>query len=225
MPRPSDLPNDLAAGPFHVATALASGLTRGRLRGHDLAHPFYAVRSSAQPATTAESCRAYLARLRPGNVFSHLTAARLWGMPLPLYLDHEAVHVTCPAGDRAPAGRGVVGHALGLPQRDVTELHGLPVTSPVATWFQGVRSTRTGATASARGAAVAPRVFVGRTVRGRRAARAADQRTRARRARHVSCAPRSQLEKVSRGVRIRGRVSPGASPVSPRRSPRRKTCG
>lgn len=64
--------------------------------------------------------------------FSHLTAARLWRLPLPSdwRLD-EPLHVM---RDGTPLRRaGVIGHR-GLSRRRHETLRGLPVTSPVDTW-------------------------------------------------------------------------------------------
>lgn len=133
MPRRSPLPSELMGGPFHVAAARATGVTPGRLRGSDLAKPFYAVRSVGEPLDLIERCRAYLPRMRPGNVFSHSTSATLWGMPLPQYLDTGSLHVTSPVSVRAPQGRGIIGHSQSI-SADV--VRGLPVASPVETWVQ-----------------------------------------------------------------------------------------
>lgn len=130
------LPNGFAAEPFHVRDALAAGVTQRRLRGDDLSAPFYAVRSVGTPSSLDERCAAYLPRMRAGNAFSHVTAAALWGVPLPETTSHTAVHVSCPFPGRAPSGRGVVGHRWRLDGSDVGMIGALPVTSPSITWVQ-----------------------------------------------------------------------------------------
>ncbi|WP_404387479.1 hypothetical protein [Humibacillus xanthopallidus] len=68
------------------------------------------------------------------QAFSHVTAARLHGLPLPRSLDDEvAIHVLRDARDGAVRRRGLVGHR-GLFERDVTDVSGVPVTSLPDTW-------------------------------------------------------------------------------------------
>ena len=128
--------SELPRGAFRVSSALAAGVTRGQLRSRQLVSPFYGARASSTPEDTVARCRAYLPLLRPGSVFSHVTAAILWGMPLPLAIDDALVHVTAPVGVRAPAGRGVRGHSAGLTTFPHVSVGGLPVSGPVATWMQ-----------------------------------------------------------------------------------------
>ncbi|WP_461047921.1 hypothetical protein [Terrabacter koreensis] len=68
------------------------------------------------------------------HCFSHLTAARLHGLPLPRSLDDDdAIHVMRDARDGAVRRRGVVGHC-GLFARDVVDVDGIPVTNLADTW-------------------------------------------------------------------------------------------
>ncbi len=68
------------------------------------------------------------------HVFSHLTAAVLWGMPLPSHLDIESLHVSAQAPARAPSGRGITGHSLRLMPASTRWLGGFPVLAPAETW-------------------------------------------------------------------------------------------
>lgn len=90
----------------------------------------------AMPApcdSLVEQCRA-ISLVVDRHAFSHLTAARIHGLPLPMSLDDEqTVHVIRDAGDGAVRRRGVVGHR-GLLRREVVDCAGLPVTSPADTW-------------------------------------------------------------------------------------------
>jgi hypothetical protein len=67
--------------------------------------------------------------------FSHLTAATLWGFPLPAWAVDNAVHVSTPVGTRARRGKGIAGHQVELSGR-VANLRGLRVTSAALTWCQ-----------------------------------------------------------------------------------------
>lgn len=132
MPHARPLPDEL--GPhFRVGTALHLGLDPGRVRRLDLARPFHGVRSRAAPATTSELVDAYLTRLPSRGFFSHLTAALLWGLPLPDGLEGR-LHVSYPHGHRPSRARGVAGHHLVIRPDEVTELGGIPVTTPERTW-------------------------------------------------------------------------------------------
>lgn len=134
---PAELPPEFRDEPFLVAEARRAGLTRTRLGGRDLARPFRGLRvAGPAPASIPELCRAYVARMPPTHVFSHLTAASLHGMPLPHWAHADRrLHVTVPASCRPPQMRGVVGHELRESQMDVQLQDGLPVTSPLQTWF------------------------------------------------------------------------------------------
>ncbi len=67
-------------------------------------------------------------------VFSHVTAAALYGAPLPMQFENESdIHVTVPAGGRAPQIAGVRSHVLAAWR--AAEVSGLPVTTPEQTWL------------------------------------------------------------------------------------------
>lgn len=73
--------------------------------------------------------------MRAADVFSHITAAHLWGMPLPLSLASPTLlHVAAVAPRRAVEGRGVRGHQLALVPDEVRVVDGLRVTDPSLTW-------------------------------------------------------------------------------------------
>jgi hypothetical protein len=60
----------------------------------------------------------------------------LHGIPLPYRLQLDGrLHVTAPAGTRAPQIRGVVGHELRPELMDIEVVYGLPVTTPLQTWI------------------------------------------------------------------------------------------
>jgi hypothetical protein len=123
MPR-IPIPAGLAAAPFSVADASARGLGRGRLAGPDLGRPFHGVRAVGDhhPALL------YAPRLRPGDRFSHTTAAELWGVPLP-GRQRGLVHVTAPPGAAWPRTVGIIPHRSGRP--DAVRRHGLPASDPL----------------------------------------------------------------------------------------------
>lgn len=123
MPRSTPLDPRLLRNPFRVSAGLAAGHSYDRLDGRDLAKPFHGVRS----AHALPPHEMYAPLLRPGDRFSHTTAARLWGAPLPARYE-EILHVTAGPGLQRPRSSGVVGHAAGA--QEATMHLGLPVSSP-----------------------------------------------------------------------------------------------
>ena len=136
MPRPQSLPPVLRDRPFAVSEARAHGVTPGRLRGNDLARPFRGVRTGAAPAGHLEACRAYAAKMRGAEHFSHASAAHAHGLALPWRFYDEPVHVTAvlPAG--RPRGRGVRGHSIAPALARVVSVRGLRVSHPVEAWCE-----------------------------------------------------------------------------------------
>ena len=122
MTRRAALPDGWGQAPFSVSGALEAGVSASRLRASDLVAPFHGVRTPVSLLDRVEwLCRAYQERMRAGDVFSHSTVARLYGLPLPLYLAAEeshasasphVLHVSTKAPGRAPEGRGVLGHRV-----------------------------------------------------------------------------------------------------------------
>lgn len=81
-----------------------------------------------------------------GSAFSHVTAAELYGLPVPGYAASSSLHVTVASPQRPPEGRGVVGHGVSPalwqvqdvvhldPQRD--HLFSIPTVKPALLWAQ-----------------------------------------------------------------------------------------
>jgi hypothetical protein len=154
MTRHGELPSELRSEPFTVGAAIAAGVSPGRLRGRDLERPFRGVRvapgadavgahglgsfASARDAdefgTHLAHCLEYAPLLRPGQFFSHETAARLWKFPLPgAFARDHPLHVSVGAPGRAPRSAGIVGHqATG---GSIIQRFGLPVSDAITTWL------------------------------------------------------------------------------------------
>lgn len=134
MTRRAPLAPHLIGAAFHVRDREFHGASRGRLRASDVQRPFTAIRSvGLDPDDMASWCRAYEPLLRPGEAFSHATAAALFRLPMP---DHDdAVHVLARPGSTRARGRGVVGHAAS-DSAPVVLHHGLPVVAPAHVWCQ-----------------------------------------------------------------------------------------
>ena len=119
---------------FTVRAARASGTTPGALRSTRLAAPFHGVRSTFEPVDTRTRCHAYAAKMRRDAVFSSVTAARLWGIPMPLWVRDDVVQVATPHGTARPGGRGVAGSQFMPGTVHPMEVDGLRVLSPADTW-------------------------------------------------------------------------------------------
>ena len=134
MRQPSELPPQLRNQPFTVPQARAAGLSRRRTRARDLVLPCHGARAAAAGQNTL------LGRLRAlcavtGAVVSHLSAAVLWGFPLPLALDLTVIHLTSDPGRRAVRYKNVVGHQQMLDPEEIVAGAWVSCTSPLRTWF------------------------------------------------------------------------------------------
>lgn len=134
MTRRAPLPASLRTGAFTTGDARLAGVTRGRLRSRDLAHPHRGVYVAADDAPDFVSrCRSLLPVLGPAHVFTGATAATLWGVPMP---DAEpAIIDVLTIGAGAPIRRrGVRGARTSDILVGRTRLGDLPVTTPAETW-------------------------------------------------------------------------------------------
>lgn len=134
VPRPNRLPSDLLERAFRVTEARDLGVPASRLRRSDLGTPTHGVRAGRGSGTSLIDALALV--LRRDQRFSHLTAADIWGLPLPRGDEDVggAVHVATVGTAALMRRRGVVAHRV----RDGdTVLHrGVPVSSPARTWAE-----------------------------------------------------------------------------------------
>lgn len=119
--------------PFRVADARAAGLSRASVDSRRFELPFHGVRAPLGATDLLTRCHAYALRMRDDAAFTSLTAATLWGIPLPTYVEVRRLHVSVPHGRPRPRARGVVGseRRADVP---VVDFGGLRVLSPAATW-------------------------------------------------------------------------------------------
>lgn len=129
--RPTPLPPQLRGRAFRVDEAIE--LSSKRLRSQDLWAPIRGVRVPDNQRTVSDICRAIELTLPPGSAFSHSTAARLWGLPLPLSVGDE-VHITTPLGIRARRGPRIVGHQRPLPSGSIANDRSPTVTTLARTF-------------------------------------------------------------------------------------------
>ena len=145
MPRP--LPPEL--GPvFGVKKARALGVSHKRLAASDVHSEFRGSRSvksaeerapdgffEAQYADLLRRCRAYVPVAPAGFHFSHITAARLHGMPLPSEYGRRTELDVTVTGAYPPRMKGIIGHrAMRQYENVMREL--LPVLPAEQVWLQ-----------------------------------------------------------------------------------------
>ncbi|WP_309619796.1 hypothetical protein [Salinibacterium sp.] len=145
MPTPSRIPAELG-DVFSVPEALRAGVSRKRLRARDLQSPFRGGRSIPVPISTAdpfarqhhdlvERCRAFAAIAPAKFCFSNVTAAALYGIPLPHRVRADLrLDVGVPAGRQPPRRRGVRGHRMD--DWVMRTVLGMPVVDPAVAWAQ-----------------------------------------------------------------------------------------
>lgn len=129
------LPDDLAARPFSTAEARLLGVPTRELRNKEFHVLTRGSRVKSEPKTLTERALAYLVALRAPVAVSHISAALVWGLPLPAVLERQSdIDVMC--GQRSgPVRRdGCIGHR-GLERRRVVQHpSGVAVTSLADTW-------------------------------------------------------------------------------------------
>ncbi len=148
------LPTELKAGPFTLAQGRNVGLTTKRMRGRDLDRPFRGVRVSRDdtnvgarfqddpglfvpPSELLARCAALAVALGHDPVFSHVTAARLWPLPLPRADgEDDDLHVSIRPPGQPPRRNGVVGHKLIDPHTGAVRRHGRWVVDPASMFCQ-----------------------------------------------------------------------------------------
>lgn len=136
MPRIAQpLPEWLHGQTFHLETGLDEGMPRGRLRGVDLSAPSRGVR---RPASLDFDFEARVAAVTPvlplTGAYSHVTAARLFGLPVTRGQEKiQDVEVIDVPGAPQVRRRGVIGHR-GRHWRRVIHWEGLPVVAPLDLW-------------------------------------------------------------------------------------------
>jgi len=129
------LPSALTARPFTVREAHAAGLRTHQLRAAPVHTPTWGVRCLEEPDGLPARAAAFARGLPADIAYSHVTAARLWQLPLPSHLEKEAadLDVIRPSSKERIRRRGCRGHR-GLERRELVVLAGLRVVGLADTW-------------------------------------------------------------------------------------------
>lgn len=130
------LPEELAQRSFTSSDAIAAGVPRSRLRANDLANVSRGIFVPIGLSLVGSAALAAYSQTHPQAVLSHLSAARLWGIPLPPWAENDwRIHLAKPPSSGKPRRGNVVGHRLALREEEITELDGVTLTSPERTWL------------------------------------------------------------------------------------------
>ena len=132
--RPQPLPLALQGRPFLRREAQQAGVSEPRIRRHGLVHQTRGLWLPGQPESVEEHARAVFPLLPSDAAFSHSTAARLLGLPLPHRLSSSTeLHIVTNTATAQRRREGWVGHRGGK-SRDIVEVNGLPVVAAADTW-------------------------------------------------------------------------------------------
>jgi hypothetical protein len=115
---------DLGLTPKQIQARDGSGQWVGVTRG--------VHRIGAAPSADRQLLLAHILRGGPGTVASHRAAASLWRIP---GFSPHVVEVSKPRGRSQRIAHGRIHGSLWLPERHVTEVEGIPVTTPARTIF------------------------------------------------------------------------------------------
>ncbi|GAA4162901.1 hypothetical protein GCM10022286_22570 [Gryllotalpicola daejeonensis] len=136
MRRRTPLPDSLVGRAFSIEEAREAGVSPARLSGNDLSTPHRGVRAPAGERTHGQRREDYTVRIVNGEYFSHITAAELFGVPLPAELLAGPVHVSMFRPQRARQVRGVIHHELEPRGQLAGHVSGVPVLHPAFVWVQ-----------------------------------------------------------------------------------------
>lgn len=111
---------------FRVADARADGMRARQLRSRSLIIPTRGVRALRELADEQTLIAALALVARDDHFFSHTTAARIHGMPLP-WLPDDGIHIAAPTAGSRMRRPGMVAHRL---RAETVVVDGLRVEAP-----------------------------------------------------------------------------------------------
>lgn len=136
MTHAQPLPEWLRRRSFTVGESDDCGISRRRTESRELYTPSRGIRVPWGVQQPLYDRLRPLLELTPGGVASHSTAALLWGIPLPPWLDGSFdIHISRDASSAPPWRAGVSGHHTRFKPGEVVTFQGMTVTSPLRTWL------------------------------------------------------------------------------------------
>ncbi|MFJ3956054.1 hypothetical protein [Arthrobacter sp. NPDC090010] len=136
MAKATALPGELRHRPFTTYESRAAGVPRKRLRAKDLLGTGRLIHVPAGVRPDLLERSRVLTKATPDAWVSHETAALLGGLGLPFWLaGEESVHLSKPHGLPRVRRDGVVGHRVHVYPQEITDLDGIPISTPARTWL------------------------------------------------------------------------------------------
>ena len=137
MPQRESLPTKFIGVPFAASEARAFGISASRLRASELRAPIRGIREPRASNDSFETLISrYAAHMADDEHFSHVTAAKLYGIPLPRHLENlPIIHISVHEPAFPPRVRGIIGHRLSVPIAPRLR-GGLQMISPARTFTQ-----------------------------------------------------------------------------------------
>lgn len=122
--------------PFTVHEARAARLSNGRLRSSDIASAGRLLYLPAGWEFELHGLSRALSAATPGAWISHVTAAVLWGLWLPAWLqDCRQLHLSKPKTLPPVRREGVVGHTVLAFEDETMIWEGMRISTPARTWL------------------------------------------------------------------------------------------
>ena len=132
MPASHSIPDDRFNEPFLIRDSDVDGFSPAVFRGKRFRRSSQGVYvAMAHVDDLSVRCTALSAVVKHDLVFSHLTAARLWGMPEWRIGDSD-LHITQALGNAPVRRKSVVTHRCSVPVQDVHFRGAIPVTTVCA---------------------------------------------------------------------------------------------
>ncbi|TLM85493.1 DUF559 domain-containing protein [Pseudarthrobacter sp. NamE2] len=139
------LPFPLSAAPFTYESAMAAGITPGRLRHRDVIHVGRGLYRPAGWDFDLESAARALSAASPGAWISHVTAARLNCQLLPAWLaDSTELHMSKPRALPSVRRKGIVGHTVVAREEEIDTVDGIRLSTRSRTWLDMARRLSVG---------------------------------------------------------------------------------
>ncbi|ALE91730.1 hypothetical protein AOC05_04245 [Arthrobacter alpinus] len=130
------LPEHLYRRSFTTRASAAAGVPPQRTRANDVIRVSRGILVPAGMPLQGTAALAAYTEANPRSVLSHVSAARLWKIPLPPVQENDwRIHLATPPLAGAPRRMNVVGHRLALAQWEICRLDGVRLTHPARTWL------------------------------------------------------------------------------------------
>lgn len=120
---------------FSTREGQLEGISARELYGGDYGRPHRGVFTTQPVESPVDYARAFTPRMRECHAFGDITAARLWGLPLPRRFDAQTtVHIVVPSGRNKPQGAGIRARSIQPSNWARVVEFGVSLATPALTW-------------------------------------------------------------------------------------------